>query len=684
MPLVTGQVLNNRYRVVKLLGQGGFGAVYKAWDTNLNSPCAVKENLDTSSNAQRMFYKEASILNMLKHYNLPRVTDYFFIQGQGQYLVMDYVEGEDIQAKIDKVGGPLQEQLVLPWIEQICDALSYLHSQNPPIIHRDIKPANIRITSQGQAMLVDFGIAKVYDPAVNTTIGARAITPGYSPNEQYGSGGRTDTRTDVYALGATLYTLLTGYVPPETPDRNLGVSLTAPRQLNPSISQQTEGVILRAMEMLPENRFQSISEFSDKLLNPAVAVTTPQSIPSTVKVPQSQGPASPVAPPMSHPPASSLGRKPRYAWFVLTALLIATLYLIIANNNGNWPFNAASEIIPPTIETALLATEVAPAVGSVSTSSPTFTVATLQSEPTITPSIENTLSISSPSPSKPPDGAQLGDTWIRPADKMLMNFIPSGEFLMGSTNSDPYADDDEKPQHTVFLDDYWIDRTEVTNSMFDLFTQATGYQTTAEKEGSGIVFNVSTMSWEDMAGADWRHPMGLSSSLVGLDDHPVVQVSWYDAIAYCTWAGGRLPTEAEWEKAARGSDGRIYPWENQLMTGNLMNFCDKNCPGDWKDENIDDGYAYTSPIGNYPSGASPFGLMDTVGNAWEWVNDLYGKTYFANSPSINPTGPSSGTEHVIRGGSWDYSSKIARIAVRVQCEPYYRSGIGSFRCAYSP
>jgi len=161
MPLITGQLINNRYRIVKKLGQGGFGAVYRAWDTNLNGPCAVKENFDTSPKAQKQFAREASLLFNLNHPHLPRVFDHFFIPGQGQYLVMDYIEGEDLQEMLQRVGGALPESQVIEWIGHVCDALDYLHTQNPPIIHRDIKPANIKITHPGKALLVDFGIAKV-------------------------------------------------------------------------------------------------------------------------------------------------------------------------------------------------------------------------------------------------------------------------------------------------------------------------------------------------------------------------------------------------------------------------------------------------------------------------------------------------------------------------------------------
>jgi eukaryotic-like serine/threonine-protein kinase len=204
-------------------------------------------------------------LHTLRHSNLPRVTDYFVILGQGQYLVMDYVEGEDLQEKLNHSIHPLSESDVIFWMIQICGALAFLHNQNPPIIHRDIKPANIRITPEGNAMLVDLGIAKTYDPGKRTTTGARAVSHGYSPMEQYGSGGRTDQRSDIYSLGATIYSLLTGQVPIEAPERNLGVELPPPKQINPSISGKLEKTILHALETMPEKRFQRISDLKTEL-----------------------------------------------------------------------------------------------------------------------------------------------------------------------------------------------------------------------------------------------------------------------------------------------------------------------------------------------------------------------------------------------------------------------------------
>lgn len=298
MPLIIGQLLNNRYRIDALLGQGGMGAVYRALDLNLNIAVAVKENQDASPEAQRQFAREASLLAGLAHPNLPRVTDHFFIVGQGQYLVMDFIDGEDLESMLTRYG-VLPEPQVLSWIAQVCDALAYLHGQQPPIIHRDIKPANIRIRLDGRALLVDFGIAKVYDPNLATTIGAKAVAPGYSPPEQYG--GMTDARSDIYALGATLYHLLTGQTPPESVQRAVGSAFTPlPHVLNQRISPVAEQAILKAIEVATDRRFGTVQELRAALTQPVNRASITMAVP----------PTSPAAPAIKRAPS----------WFWLAGL----------------------------------------------------------------------------------------------------------------------------------------------------------------------------------------------------------------------------------------------------------------------------------------------------------------------------------------------------------------------------
>jgi hypothetical protein len=326
MPLSIGQILNNRYRIDGVLGQGGMGAVYRAWDMNLNIQVAVKENLDASPEAQRQFGREASILACLSHPNLPRVTDYFFIPGQGQYLVMDLVEGEDLEELLGQHGS-LPESQVLGWIAQVCDALAYLHSQPSPIIHRDIKPANIKIRPDGRTMLVDFGIAKVYNPQFSTTTGARAVTPGFSPPEQYAQG-RTDTRSDVYALGATLYTALTGQPLPDAIDRLVrGVPLVSPRQINPQISPTVDQAVLKATDVDIRRRFQSVDEFRAALAQRAGGVRAQPRI----------SPVAPVHPKPALPPFRLLSPGLLVSIGLVVVTLIATMLAISGVLGGARP-----------------------------------------------------------------------------------------------------------------------------------------------------------------------------------------------------------------------------------------------------------------------------------------------------------------------------------------------------------
>jgi eukaryotic-like serine/threonine-protein kinase len=306
MALEQNSLLYGRYRIEAILGRGGMGAVYKAVDENLGIHVAVKENLFTTEEYARQFRREATLLAALRHPNLPRVTDHFVIPGQGQYLVMDYIEGEDLRSRIDRGALPT-ERLVVDWGRQVCEALVYLHGCQPPVIHRDIKPGNIRITPDGRALLVDFGLARVMEGA-QTTTGAKAMTPGYSPPEQYGAS-RTDVRTDIYSLAATLYTLVTGSIPEDGLERALGQhTLTPIRSRNPKISPTVAETIEKALSVLPENRFQNAAEFRDSL----TSHNPPSTIPREVKqappiLPPSAEKAAAVPPPPPKKPSSRPG-----------------------------------------------------------------------------------------------------------------------------------------------------------------------------------------------------------------------------------------------------------------------------------------------------------------------------------------------------------------------------------------
>lgn len=266
MTLERGALLHNRYRIVEILGQGGMGSVYRAVDENLGVDVAVKENLFTTDEYARQFRLEAVILANLRHSNLTRVTDHFVIGDQGQYLVMDYIEGEDLRQRMERSESLPEDEVVLIGAA-VCKALQYLHTRKPPILHRDVKPGNVKITPDGEIFLVDFGLAKVIQGSEVTTTGARAMTPGYSPPEQYGTA-RTDPRTDVYSLGATLYAALTGVIPEDGLARAMeNAELTPIRKRNPKVSRRLAAIIEKAMEVDADDRFQTAEEFRKALLS---------------------------------------------------------------------------------------------------------------------------------------------------------------------------------------------------------------------------------------------------------------------------------------------------------------------------------------------------------------------------------------------------------------------------------
>ncbi|MEM7126405.1 MAG: serine/threonine-protein kinase [Chloroflexota bacterium] len=271
MALHSGDLLQQgRYSITSQLGRGGMGMVYLGIDRNLlDRLVAIKENNLHEDRFKEQFLREARLLSRLNHPNLPRVTDYFAEPSGYQYLVMDYVEGADLQAYQHSQNSPIDEIAALTWMGAVMDALAYMHNWTDtgtgrlqPIIHRDIKPSNIKVTPTREIFLVDFGLAK-HDMGGDTRSGARGTTSGYSSIEQYDGG--TGPRSDIYSLGATLYTLVTNQRPPSATDIASGTPLTPPRIINPALSANTERVILQAMQIQAGDRFQSVEEMRDAL-----------------------------------------------------------------------------------------------------------------------------------------------------------------------------------------------------------------------------------------------------------------------------------------------------------------------------------------------------------------------------------------------------------------------------------
>jgi len=248
-------------------------------------------------------------------------------------------------------------------------------------------------------------------------------------------------------------------------------------------------------------------------------------------------------------------------------------------------------------------------------------------------------------------------------DDMVILYVPAGNFSMGSTADDHFAFPDEFPQHQVYLDAFWIDQTEVSNAMFAAFLNEAGNQETDDK------------TWLNLRATDPKivQEAGLWQPQAGYENHPVVNVTWHGAQAYCDWAERRLLTEAEWEKAARGTEGNLYPWGDGKPTCELTNYDGGDCP-----------LRHTMPVGSYPKGQSPYGALDMSGNVWEFVADYYASDYYVNSPENNPTGPESGDSHVVRGSSFYVHQFDVRSARRGKSPSTSSSPYVGFRCALSP
>jgi formylglycine-generating enzyme required for sulfatase activity len=345
------------------------------------------------------------------------------------------------------------------------------------------------------------------------------------------------------------------------------------------------------------------------------------------------------------------GPLPAWVWIVGGAVVGALLVGLVGQGLGWWPRAEPTEA-PTEVPTAALTGIPTDVPTEVLTRAPT---PTSTAEPTEEPKLS------------------AGATWSRPADGMVMVYVPAGEFEMGSDDDDvdyalqlcnEYHGDcergwfeDEQPVHTVALDGFWIDRTEVTNTQYQQCVESGACDPPAE---SGSYTRDSYYGNNAYA------------------DYPVIWVNWQQAVDYCEWAGARLPTEAEWAYAARGPEGRVFPWGDQF-DGTRLNYCDANCKFDWADDAVDDGYADTAPVGSFSVGASWCSALDMAGNVWEWVADWYG--HYPPGRQVNPAGPSSGENRVLRGGSWFCGPYDVRSASRVRFPPASRDYHWGFRCA---
>lgn len=414
MDLELNTFLRDRYRIEKQLGKGGMGAVYLALDTVLQTKVAVKINQNPRQEGREQFLQEARLLAALRHPNLPRVIDYFVIE-DSQYLVMDFIPGDDL-GTIVKRDGKQDVDKVISWARQLGKALNYLHTQEPPVIHRDIKPGNIKITPRGEVILVDFGIAKSSEATQETSTGARGLTPGYSPPEQYGSG-RTGHYSDQFGLAATLYNVLTNEKPVDAVERLLGQATLKPiHELNPDVPPHVEQVIEKALSIKPEDRFPSIVDFVQSLAQssaPAADETmigttkfaptktqaavsadaTRVSVSSPISGPVSRPISQPIStPPPSFPISQPLPQKKSNLIWIIPLVLVLGLVVLVGGGWFIWNNFLSNDSTPP--PSALIidntATSAVVVVDTEEEPTATFTIApfpteTMEPTPTDTP-----------------------------------------------------------------------------------------------------------------------------------------------------------------------------------------------------------------------------------------------------------------------------------------------------------
>jgi formylglycine-generating enzyme required for sulfatase activity len=627
------------------------------------------------------FEREARTIARLRHRNILTIFDYGH-EDDLLYLVMEYVSGGTLR---ERLGWPQDLDYAIGIVSQIGDALADAHRQG--MIHRDVKPGNVLMVEEDWPLLSDFGLAKMVQDTLHLTMsGASVGTPQYMSPEQAQSH-PVDQRSDVYSLGVVLYEAVAGQPPFgfESPMavilKHISDPVTPPHHFRSDLPDELERVILKALNKDPAGRYQRMEDFLTDLHGAADGKSSHRMGIKPIETP-------PVLESVSPPPTTrrrSVRRKS--PWLIATIrllLLVAlTLTLLLYRDRimplasdltnlivlmATGPMVTATST-PVTVAAGPSTTTSAPPTAvsdsSNATPNPTNTSEPVAAEFDPSPTAPNPTSTPEPT-ATPTIAPPVIETQVWATDGAEMVFIAAGEFSMGSEE----LGDDERPVHQVYLDDFWLDRYEVTNERFARFVAETDYQTDAEKAGWGWVRIDS--EWEEVDDANWRHPRGPDSGIEDKMDHPVVLVSWNDADAYCRWAGKQLPTEAQWEKAARGpglNSSHNYAW------GDTFDASRANT----RESGLND----TTPVGSYsPQGDSPYGAADMTGNVWEWVSDWYDSSYYSQSLPTNPFGPAGGTYKVLRGGSWLFDEVYARTAFRYNVSPDYTYDFTGFRCSH--
>lgn len=717
------------YFVFERIGAGSMAEVYKALQPSMDRMVGIKilsPALSHDAQFVARFRREVQIVASLEHPHILPVIDFGERDGT-LYLVMRYVNGGTLHDLIEK--GPMPVQTVLRYLTEIGEALDYAHGRR--VVHRDIKPRNVLLDQQGNPFIADFGLAKLIEGGGITNSGLEMIgTPHYMSPEQ-ARGLPVDGRSDLYSLGVVLHQMFTGRVPYEA-DSTVGIvmkHISAPvpdiTTTWPELPEALNPVMRRAIAKDPAERFQSAQALTGAVAEAlGTAVLSGPILSRALDQSRSTRPSlfsrrggltfwrklmllarwlARRLQPGGDPGPERFGdlfrrlfptrRQRNLVWgsLLLVAVMLVGLPSLLSGVSPGTatappPAATAAPAVtpdpPPTAAPASVdraATSIALAqgqrAGTATAAASRAAAGTAAAQTALTATAAAATVVASPTAS----------AVIWATDGMSLVYVAPGAFLFGSAEADRAAADDERPQVLVHMDGFWIDHTEVTVEQFRGFAGATGYQTDAERgccesayaEPGGLVYSPDPLY---VRNASWRLPQG-SGAPEAAPRHPVVQVSWNDAAAYCAWTGRRLPTEAEWEKAARGASGLIYPWGNEF-DGRRLNYCDTNCAAAWHGT-IDDTFARTGTVGVFATGASPYGALDMAGNVAEWVNDFYDFRGYGSVPTASPPGLSSGLTHVLRGGSWLDPLERVRAAARSSDVPDARNNLSGFRCAVS-
>jgi eukaryotic-like serine/threonine-protein kinase len=690
---LVGTTIADKYAVETVVGEGGFATVYRARHLLWNRPVALKvfKSLADVSEKDRQklldeFIQEGALLADLSARTaaIVQARDIAMLETRtGEhipYMVLEWLDGATLEAVLasEKARGlpPRTVAEMVALIEPAAEALALAHRKG--IAHRDIKPGNLFVLGDprgdGTIKLLDFGIAKVVSDAQRmagsfTKTGGQvtSFTPAYGAPEQFTrSHGATGPWTDVFALALVLVETLTGREPLVGEDFvQLAVEVAnadrrpTPRTLGAVVSDEVEAVFAKALAVKPADRWQSAGDFWNALrhglrMNPmrfAATETSPR-ISKASKPPLAAAPTISVQSVESHPLAAALpaeasaprrtsttDRRPGSSKMGLFVALGAATVLTIGGAAAVLGNRKSPEATAPAPTTSAIATAASSNV---------------------------------PAAPAPPTPAAMA---APAACQEGMTAIPGGSFFMGSDEGLPM----EKPAHQVVLAPYCIDTFEATVANY----KACSDSGRCKRAGT-------TNDWPDIGPKDHKafDPLCNIRESETRAQHPINCVDWEMADKFCREQGKRLPTEAEWEFAARGPDGRKYPWGDDDPAAGHLNACGKECVA-WGLKNgvdekamydVDDGFANTAPVGSFPKGASRYGVQDVVGNVWEWVADWHGA--YSKDEQKAPTGPAQGDEKVIRGGAWNgsYASWV-RPTFRYRAPPGNRSyGIG-LRCA---